>query len=191
MQHEELPTMESTDGGRGPTRLAAALLALVAALAAVDVAFDLAEGTDARHLAVELAIIALGAVGAALLGRRLRVMAAAVDDAARTSDALRARLAESRAEAERWRAEAQELIGGLGAALDRQFDRWQLTPAEAEVALLMFKGLSHKQIAEVRGVGEATVRQQGRAIYKKAGVTGKHELLAFFLEDLMLPRADG
>jgi DNA-binding CsgD family transcriptional regulator len=76
---------------------------------------------------------------------------------------------------------------GLGAALDHQFERWNLSPAEKEVALLLLKGLSHKDVAEVRSVTEATARQQARAVYKKAGLSGRHDLAAFFLEDLMLP----
>jgi DNA-binding NarL/FixJ family response regulator len=57
------------------------------------------------------------------------------------------------------------------------------------VASLLLKGLSHKEIAEVRRVSEATARQQARAVYKKAGLSGRNELAAFFLEDLLLPRS--
>jgi len=78
-------------------------------------------------------------------------------------------------------------MAGLAAALDDQFERWNLSPAEKEVALLLLKGLSHKEIAEIRSVTEATARQQARAVYKKAGLSGRHDLAAFFLEDLMLP----
>ncbi len=59
-------------------------------------------------------------------------------------------LAASRDEARRWRGEAAELLDGLAAAIDRQFDRWQLTAAERDVALSLLRGLSHKQIAGVR-----------------------------------------
>ncbi len=44
------------------------------------------------------------------------------------------------------------------------------------------------EVAALRGVGEATVRQQARAIYRKAGLAGRNELAAFFLEDLLGPR---
>ncbi|MBT8470373.1 MAG: helix-turn-helix transcriptional regulator [Myxococcales bacterium] len=70
-------------------------------------------------------------------------------------------------------------------------DRWRLSPAEKEVALLLLKGLSHKEIAKVRSVTETTARQQARAVYRKAGLSGRHDLAAFFLEDLMLPTATG
>ncbi|MGB8332530.1 MAG: hypothetical protein WCE62_20570 [Polyangiales bacterium] len=75
---------------------------------------------------------------------------------------------------------------GLADALDQQFDRWALSPAEKETALLL-KGLSHKEIAKVQSVGDTTARQQARAVYKQAGLTVRHDLAACFFEDLMLP----
>ena len=93
----------------------------------------------------------------------------------------------ARIEGERWRAEARGLINGLGAAIDTQFSRWHLTEAEREVALLLLKGLSLKEIAAVRATTERTIRAQSRALYSKAGVTGRAALSAFFLEDLLAP----
>ena len=46
----------------------------------------------------------------------------------------------------------------------------------------------HKEIASARSITEATARQQARAVYKKAGLGGRNDLAAFFLEDLLLPR---
>lgn len=91
----------------------------------------------------------------------------------------------SRREAEEWRREAGNLIAGLSQAIDHQLERWGLSAAEKEVALLLLKGLSHKEIAGIRGVNEATVRQQAAALYRKAGLEGRHDLAAFFLEDLL------
>jgi len=87
----------------------------------------------------------------------------------------------------RWRAEAEEALRGLGAAIDRQFERWGLSPAEREVALHLLKGLSLKDAALERKTSERTVRQQALAVYRKAGLAGRAELAAFFLEDLLLP----
>ena len=70
-------------------------------------------------------------------------------------------------------------------AIDRQFDRWELTPAEREVGLLLLKGLSLREIAEVRGTSERTTREQARNVYRKGGLAGRAELSAFFLEDLL------
>ncbi len=42
-------------------------------------------------------------------------------------------------------------------------------------------------MGDARDVTEATARQQARSVYRKAGLTGRHDLAAFFLEDLLLP----
>ena len=112
----------------------------------------------------------------------------------KTSDCLvdlKEQLAVIKAEAHRWRTEARDLMNGLAVALDQQSNRWALSPAEKETALLFLKGLSHKEVASVRSVSDATARQQVRAVYKKAGLSGRHDLAAFFLEDLMLPAEAG
>ncbi|MCP4037721.1 MAG: LuxR family transcriptional regulator, partial [bacterium] len=74
--------------------------------------------------------------------------------------------------------------------IDAQFDRWSLTPTERQVALLLLKGLGHKEVAATLDRSERTVRQHAIAVYRKSGLGGRAELAAFFLEDLLLP-ADG
>jgi DNA-binding CsgD family transcriptional regulator len=93
----------------------------------------------------------------------------------------------ARLQGQRWRSESRTLLNGLGEAIDAQFGRWNLTDAEREVALLLLKGLSTKEIAAVRAGSERTVREHARAIYAKAGLTGRAALSAFFLEDLLAP----
>lgn len=67
------------------------------------------------------------------------------------------------------------------------FGRWNFTDAEREVALLLLKGLSTKEVAAVRATSERTIRAQAAALYAKAGLTGRAALSAFFLEDLLAP----
>lgn len=93
----------------------------------------------------------------------------------------------ARVQGERWRSEARSHLKGLGEAIGVQFSHWNLTDAEREVALLLLKGLSTKEVAAVRGTSERTVREQARAVYAKAGLTGRAALSAFFLEDLLAP----
>ncbi len=93
----------------------------------------------------------------------------------------------ARVQGQRWRSEARVLLNGLGDAIDAQFSRWKLTDAEREVALLLLKGLSLKEVATVRATNERTVRTQARALYAKAGLSGRAALSAFFLEDLLVP----
>ena len=65
------------------------------------------------------------------------------------------------------------------------FDDWGLTPAERDVALFSIKGMSTQDIATLRKTSEGTVKAQTNAIYRKAGVTGRPQLLSLFIEDLM------
>lgn len=173
--------------GRPLLTLTLVAFLLMACLAAVDLASDLRAGTTAFHVVVEGTILLVGFLGAALVARKLIRVTRVARAASEEARSLAGELAKSAAEAERWRVEARDLMRGLSQAIDEQFDRWQLSPAEKEVGLLLLKGLSHREIAEVRAVTEATARQQARAVYKKAGLSGRHDLAAFFLEDLMLP----
>lgn len=107
--------------------------------------------------------------------------------AAQAAAALRESLDRQSEERDRWRASAQHALEGLGRAIDAQFDEWRLTPTEREVALMLLKGYGHKQIAALTNRSERTVRQHGGVVYEKAGLGGRAELAAFFLQDLMLP----
>jgi DNA-binding CsgD family transcriptional regulator len=93
----------------------------------------------------------------------------------------------ARLQGQRWRSESRSLLNGLGEAIDAQFSRWNLTEAEREVALLLLKGLSVKEISAVRATSERTIRAQSASLYSKAGLTGRAALSAFFLEDLLAP----
>ncbi len=67
--------------------------------------------------------------------------------------------------------------------LEEHFREWHLTPAERDVAIFLTKGLNTRDIAEMRGTSEGTVKAQTNAIYRKAGVTGRTQLLSTFIED--------
>ncbi|MBW2360836.1 MAG: helix-turn-helix domain-containing protein [Deltaproteobacteria bacterium] len=97
------------------------------------------------------------------------------------------RLAANEVERNHWRARATRLLHGLGSEIDSQFERWSLTPMERQVALLLLKGLGHKEAASVLDRSERTVRQHAVSVYRKSGLAGRAELAAFFLEDLLLP----
>ena len=69
--------------------------------------------------------------------------------------------------------------------LQERFAAWGLTPAERDVALFAIKGLSTQDIAQLRSTSEGTVKAQTTAIYRKAGVTGRPQLLSLFIDDMM------
>lgn len=94
-------------------------------------------------------------------------------------------LVKARIEGKIWRDASRAHIEGLGKAIQSQFIEWELSAAEVEIASLMLKGLSHKEIAQIRSSSQATIRQQSGAIYRKSGLSSRAELSAFFLEDLL------
>jgi len=84
-----------------------------------------------------------------------------------------------------WKEKSKSSASEIRTMIDQQFSLWQLSNSEKDVALLLIKGLSMKEIAEIRKTQEKTVRQQARTIYQKSGLSGRHELSAFFLEDIL------
>lgn len=161
-------------------------LILVAALTAIvvggtaDLVLDRPESWLSFHVIFESMMIA----GALLMATALWLGWWRAERSARE---LRRSLEERRAERDAWRESAEHALEGLGAAINAKFDEWELTPAEREVALYLLKGHTHKWIARNTGRSHQTVRQHAAAVYRKADLSGRAELSAFFLEGLILP----
>lgn len=88
----------------------------------------------------------------------------------------------------RMRQAEQSLRLASGAFMDvlhERFEDWTLTPAERDVALFSIKGLSTAEIAALRQTSEGTVKAQTNAIYRKAGVSGRPQLLSLFIDELV------
>lgn len=190
MTHPENPSALRTLRGAGAAGgdaprpwvigVPATILALVAVLVGLDVAGDARSGGSPAHLALEIGIMAVALGGTVALWGQLFL-------ARRRARVLERDLHRAEGDLARFRAESRDHLRGLAGAIDRQLERWGLSPAEREVALLLLKGLSHKDIADARATSERTVRQQALAVYRKAGLAGRAELAAFFLEDLLTP----
>lgn len=160
--------------------LLAALFTAIIVIVAIDLATDWREGVPQWHLLAEALVAIFAALGIVLL--------------LKDAFALRRLLAQERSQAEEWKVEAEKWrressrhVRGLSEAIEAQLNKWHLSGAEKEVAFLLLKGLSLKEVAEVRRTTEKTARLQSAAIYAKAGLGGRSELAAFFLEDLLLP----
>jgi DNA-binding CsgD family transcriptional regulator len=79
--------------------------------------------------------------------------------------------------------------GAFMEVLDEYFTAWGLTPAERDVALFAIKGMSTSEMADLRDVSEGTIKAQTNAIYRKANVSGRTQLLSLFIDELIC-RAD-
>jgi len=161
--------------------LAVALVSIVAG-GTLDLLMDRPSDWLSFHVVFETSMVA----GALLMATNLWL---GWYRAEKSVTELRLTLANRGQERDAWRQSAQLALGGLSEAIGQQFQGWKLTHAEREVALLLLKGYSHKQVAQATGRSERTARQHAVAVYAKAGVAGRSELAAYFLEDLMLPEA--
>ncbi len=75
--------------------------------------------------------------------------------------------------------------GALHEVMEGYFEEWRLTPAEADVASFTIKGFSIAEIASLRGSAEGTVKTHLNAIYRKAGVQGRSQLVTLLIEELL------
>lgn len=164
----------------GERSVIAAVLALIALLATIDMTVDLREGVTLWHVIVEAAVAVVACFGTFHLLRGAWHLRRRLDAQGRD-------FSDFRQQAETWRTGSKKYIDGLALAISLQLDQWQLTVAEKEVAFLLLKGLSLKEIAAARSTSEKTARVQSSAVYAKSGLAGRSELSAFFLEDLLPP----
>ncbi len=156
------------------------VLAMVGIGGVADLLMDQPTSWWSAHVMLELALVATSAILAASLWLRWRAVSTELH-------ATRRSLIERQAERDAWRANAEGALRSLGEAIASQMTRWELTPVEREVAILILQGLGHKQIAARTGRSERTVRQHAVSIYDKSGQSGRAELAAFFLNGIELP----
>jgi DNA-binding CsgD family transcriptional regulator len=156
-------------GRRGITALILAIQAVCAVFFVSDILSSVI-GLRAQPVSWQLReLIEIGAAVGLMLG--LILGALALRRVTREKDAAEAGL--------------RRASGAFADLMQERFAGWGLTPAEKDVALFSIKGLSLSEIAMLRKTSEGTVKAQTNAIYRKAGVSGRPQLLSLFIEDLM------
>jgi DNA-binding CsgD family transcriptional regulator len=150
-------------------------LAALVVFALVDLVMDSGEHGIDLHVAVEAAMIftALGALAYLWSGFSLRLRRAEL------------RAADLDSELAEFRARNVAALAELRRAIQQQFDRWRLTPAERRLAEGLIRGRSLKEIAAQSGRSEQTIRNQCTSLYARTGMVGRSDLAAFFLSDLL------
>ena len=143
-----------------------------------DVITDISLGVPSWHIVEESIIVFLSGVGAVMLFNDIRGRTAHI---AR----LKEKLSQSDIELKNISDEMRLARANYSEVIHDQFRQWQLTKSEQQVAMLLLKGLSFKEISAVRDTKEKTVRQQASTIYAKANLEGRHEFAAWFLEDFI------
>ena len=94
-------------------------------------------------------------------------------------------LSRTKAKSDEAEARLAELSGAFSDLMDKRFGDWDLTAAERDVALFAIKGMTTREIADLRNTSEGTVKAQCNAIYRKAGVSNRYQLVSLFVEELI------
>lgn len=75
--------------------------------------------------------------------------------------------------------------GALADVIEGYYRDWGLTASEQDVAGFTIKGYSIAEIATLRGSAPGTVKTHLNAIYRKAEVSGRAQLVSLLVEDLL------
>ena len=151
------------------------MLSIVIIINTSDFLKDIIQGDEILHIALEIITVALSIGGIFLLTRMVHHRAN-----------MDAHVEKIESDLSLTRSKLKEIGQEYSKHIQDQFLTWKFTLSEKEVALLILKGLSFNEIAEIRNTKEKTVRQQASSAYNKSGVSSRHELAAWFLEDLLV-----
>ncbi|MGB1201565.1 MAG: helix-turn-helix transcriptional regulator, partial [Cognaticolwellia aestuarii] len=161
-------------------KVIAVLLAIIMVLNFFDVITDVSLGVPTWHIIEESMIVLASAIGFVFL-------VIEISNRTKHINHLKSELDKSGIQLKNISEEMKVARAKYSEVINEQFNLWGLTKSEQEVAMLLLKGLSFREISEVRDTKEKTVRQQASNIYVKADVDGRHEFAAWFLEDFMEP----
>ena len=155
------------------------MLFIVIAINTTDFLKDILHGDDWLHVSLEMITVFLSFWGIIMLVQQ-------INNRTQEISKLNKKVEESQKDLALSHTKLKEIGREYSIYLHKQFDDWNLTPSEKEVALILLKGLSFKEMAEVRNTKEKTIRQQASTIYKKSKVSGRHEFSAWFFEDMLV-----
>lgn len=151
-------------------------------LAAFDIWFDFQHGIPFRYLIFEGLVFFLALIGFNFFLQRFL----------QSSKNQRSKLTHLQDEIDR----KDQQLGSLNKKIksfkeafaediERTFREWEFTKAESQVAGLLLKGLSIKEIATIRQANENTVRSQCTSIYRKSKLANRSQLSSYFFDDLI------
>lgn len=163
-------------------RIIALILGIIMLLNLVDVITDIGLGVPLWHIMQETGIVLISALTCLYMIYEMRLRS-------REVHRLKRHLSQADEDLVNLSSAIAQARQRYGEAIQREFDQWNLTLSEQQVAMLLLKGLSFREIADVRDTREKTVRQQASAIYAKSGLEGRHAFSAWFLEDFLADSA--
>lgn len=157
--------------------LSMAFFTLVILASIADIIADLNQGAKTGHILQEAFIVLIALLLLGLLYHNFRLEQ-------QKNKTLLLDIAEARKLSARASQELLNAKKAFGEEIQKQFSAWGFTQSEFDIALLTLKGFNSKEIASLREAAEKTVRNQLSSIYKKAGLSGKHAFISWFMDGL-------
>lgn len=152
---------------------------LLAFSSLMDIHHDGQDALSKKHILMEFFTLALSATAAFFFIINAIKMT-------NENQALSKAVSIETAQKELYKKKVLQYSEGLSRAIEDEFMVWGLTKTEKDIGFLILKGFSTKEIAEFQGSQDKTVRHHCSSIYKKSGLSGRPELSAYFLEDLLV-----
>lgn len=152
-----------------------AVVGLVTIAEAVDTYLDFrAEGLSPSVL-LDLSMVVLVGGGLLYITRSLTSLLLAA----------RSESAKAHADLQTFRARNEDIIFAMRDAIHAQLQTWGLSRAEKRVAEFLIRGYPTRRIAAMLDRSERTIRNQAISVYRKAGMTSRGDLAAFFLQEIL------
>lgn len=152
----------------------------ISAASIADLRHDMLDHLSYTHMLIEIFTLIIALSGSAFfIFRTLRLF--------QQNSKLKVELAAEFSQRKSFQEKAMLYSNGLYKAIEDEFNKWDLTPVEREIGILILKGLSIKEMSLAQGSSDKTIQHHCTSIYKKSGLKGRTELSAYFLEDLLSP----
>ncbi|MCO5112986.1 MAG: LuxR C-terminal-related transcriptional regulator [Bdellovibrionaceae bacterium] len=151
-------------------------------LAAFDLWFDFKHGIPAKHLFFEIFVLFVSILG---FNYFVAIWYRQEQKKNLTFQSLHQKLQERETEIHSLQGQVKTYKEEFRGEVERTFRSWGLTKSESDVAGFLLKGLSLKEIADLRSSNERTVRAQCGSIYKKSKLNGRSQLSSYFLDDMI------
>ncbi|RUO76171.1 helix-turn-helix transcriptional regulator [Idiomarina seosinensis] len=159
-------------------RLLMVILLLIAFANISDVVADYHMQVATWHLAIEGITVVISIAAFIVLWRRVLRRNQQLQQ-------LKSALLRHQQQEADWKKQTPQQSFGSYSDVQSWFKQWSLSSSEQEVAVLLIKGLSFNEIADVRGTKEKTVRQQASSIYSKSGLGGRNNLSGWLIDMLL------
>ncbi len=176
---DDLERLNISSAFRRDVIIASIFICILGLIGFYDLYEDWLEGVSINHLYFE------GVINIVELLVGLYLFLTIAGSKKRTVQKIHNDLLEARKSATDYKLQVNKFKEGISDAISDQFQVWKLTPAEQDICLLLLKGFSLQEMSELRDTSERTIRQQASTMYKKTGLSGRAQLSAFFLEDML------